>query len=68
MDGIYKNIQEYNPDKECKILIIFDDIIADMLCNKKLNTIVTEVVKLRSSKLRTSLVFHTVLFCCTKKY
>ena len=35
MDGIYKNIQEYNPDKECKILIIFDDIIADMLCNKK---------------------------------
>ena len=35
MDDIYKNIKEYNPNKKRKILIIFDDMIADML--RKLN-------------------------------
>ena len=43
MDDIYKNIQEYNPNKKRKILIIFDDMIADMFSNKKLNLIVTEL-------------------------
>ena len=38
MDDIYKNIEEYNPDKKHKILIVFDDI-----SNKKLNPIVTEL-------------------------
>ena len=40
MDGIYKNIKEYNPNKKCKILIVFDDMITDMLSNKSLNPIV----------------------------
>ena len=35
IDGIYKNIEECNPDKKRKILIVFDDMIADMLSNKK---------------------------------
>ena len=39
---IYKNIEEYNPNKKRKILIMFDDIIADMLSNKKRNLIVTK--------------------------
>ena len=39
---IYKNIEEYNPNKKRKILIIFDDMIADMLSNKKRNLIVTK--------------------------
>ena len=43
MDGIYKNIEEYNPNKKRKIFIIFDDIIIDMLRNKKINPIVTEL-------------------------
>ena len=34
MQDVYKNIDEYNVDKECKILIIFDDMIADMINNK----------------------------------
>ena len=42
MHDVYKNIDEYNPDKENKILIVFYDIIADMTHNKKLNSIVTE--------------------------
>ena len=36
MDDIYKNIEEYNPNKKRKILIAFDDTIADMLSNKNL--------------------------------
>ena len=42
MDNIYKNIEEYNPNKKCKILIVFDDLIANELSNKK-SAIVTEV-------------------------
>ena len=41
MHDVYKNIDDYNPDKENKILIVFDDMIADMINNKKLNSIVT---------------------------
>ena len=44
MDGIYKNIEEYNPNKKNKILIIFDDVIADMLSNKILNPIVYQII------------------------
>ena len=43
MHDIYKNINNYNPNKENKILIVFDDMIADMINNKKLNSIVTEL-------------------------
>ena len=38
MDDIYKNIEEYNPNKKRKILIVFDDVIADMFSSKKLNS------------------------------
>ena len=43
MDGIYENIEEYNPNEKRKILIAFDDMIPGMLINKKLNLIVTEL-------------------------
>ena len=43
IDNVYKNFEEHNPNKKCKILIVFDDMIADMLSNKKLNSIVTEL-------------------------
>ena len=58
MHDVYKNIDEYNPDKENKILIVFDDMIADMIHNKKLNSIVTELF-IRGTKLNISLVFIT---------
>ena len=35
MDYIYNDIEEYNPNKERKLLIVFDDMIADMLSNTK---------------------------------
>ena len=40
----YKNIEEYYPTKKRKILIVFDDMIADMLSNKNLNPILTELL------------------------
>ena len=58
MDNVYKNIEEYNPNKKRKILIVFDDMIADMLSKKKLNSIVTDVFT-RGAKLNISPVFIT---------
>ena len=58
MLDVYKNIDEYNPNKENKILIVFDDMIADMIHNKKLNSIVTELF-IRGRKLNIYLVFIT---------
>ena len=55
---VYKNINDYIPDKENKILIVFDDVIAEMINNKKLNSIVTELF-IRGRKLKISLVFIT---------
>ena len=54
MRDVYKNINYYNPDKENKILIVFDD----MIHNKKLDSIVTELF-IRGRKLNISLVFIT---------
>ena len=56
MHGVYKNIDNYNPNKENKILIVFDDMVADMINNKKLNSIVTELF-IGCRKLSMSLVF-----------
>ena len=58
ISDVYKNIEEYNADKERKILIVFDDMIADMINNKKLNSVVTELF-IRGRKLNISLVFVT---------
>ena len=58
MHDVDKNIDNYNPDKEKKILIVFDDMIADMIHNKKLNSIVTELL-VRGRKLNIYLVFIT---------
>ena len=56
MDDIYKSIEEYNPNKKRKILIAFDDMIADMPSNKKFNPIVTEL-SIRGRKLNIFLFF-----------
>ena len=58
MQDVYKNINEYNADKERKILIVFHDMIADMINNKKLNSIVAKLF-IRGRKLNISLVFTT---------
>ena len=61
MGDTYKNIEEYNPDKKRKILIVFDYMIADMLSNKKLNPIATELF-IRGRKLNIFLVIIVQLY------
>ena len=58
MQDVYKNIEDYNPIKKRKILIVLDDMIADMINNNKLNPIVTELF-IRERKLNISIVFIT---------
>ena len=62
------HIEEYNPNKKLKILTVSHDMIADMLSNKKLNPIVTELF-IRGRKLTLSLLFITQsYFAVPKKY
>ena len=58
MQDVYKNIEDYNPIKKPKVLIIFDDMIAGMINNNKLNPIVTELF-IRGRNLNISIVFIT---------
>ena len=58
MQDVYKNIEEYNLRKKRKALIVFDDMIADMINNKKLNPVITELF-IRGRKLNIYLVFIT---------
>ena len=58
MRDVYKNINYYNPDIENKILIVFDDMIAVMINNKKINSVVTALF-IRRRKLNISLVVIT---------
>ena len=39
MDDVYKSIDDYNPNSRSKILIVFDDMIADIMTNKKFQVI-----------------------------
>ena len=56
MGDIYKEIEGYNQNKKRKILVVFDNMIFDMLSNKKLNPIVTEIF-ISDSKIIISLGF-----------
>ena len=58
MDDIYKSIEDCNPNKKRKILIVFDNMIADMVSNKKRNPIVTELF-IRGRKLKICFVSIT---------
>ena len=55
---VYKSIEEYNPGKERKVLIKFDDMIADIISIKKLHPVVTELF-IRGRKINISLMFQT---------
>ena len=66
MDDIHKNIGENNPNKKRKILIVFDDMTADMLRSEKLNRIVTGLF-IRGRKLNISLDFITQSYFAVPK-
>ena len=58
MDNVYKNVDDYNPSRKRKNLIVFDDMIADIMTNKKFQSIIKELF-IRCRKLNISLVFIT---------
>ena len=61
MDDVYQNIDDYNPTRKKKILIVFDDMIADIMANKKFQTIIKQLF-IRCRKVNISLVFITQFY------
>ena len=58
MDDVYENIHDYNSSRKRKTLIVFDDIIADIMTNKKFQAIIKELF-IRCREVNISLVFIT---------
>ena len=58
MNDVYENIDHYNPNRKIKILIVIDDMIADIMTNKKFQSIIKELF-IRCRKLNISFVFIT---------
>ena len=67
MDGVYENIYNYNPNRRKKILIVFDDMIADIAMSKTFQAIIKELF-IRCRKLNISLVFITQPYFSVPKY
>ena len=67
MDDVYKNIDVYNPSRRRKILIVFDDMIADIMTNKKFQAIIKELF-IRWRKINISLVFITQSYFSVPKH
>ena len=69
MQDVYKNIEDYNPRKNRKVLIVFDDMIADMINNKNLDSIVTEFLpEAEKFIFLLSLLANQILKCQKIKY
>ena len=66
MKNIYENIDDYNPNRKRKILIVFDYMIADIMTNKKIQAIIKELF-IRSRNLNISLVFITQSYLSVQK-
>ena len=58
MDDVYNNIDDYNTERKRKILLIFDDMVADVMTNKRFQAIIKELF-IRCRKLNISLIFVT---------
>ena len=66
MNDVDQNIDLYNPNRNRKLLIVFHDMIADIMTNKKFQSIIKELF-IRCRKINISLAFITVFFFCTKR-
>ena len=66
MNDVYENIDLYNPNRQRKVLIVFDDMIADIMTNKKFQSIIKELF-IRCRKLNISLVFITQFYFSVPK-
>ena len=61
MQDVYKNTEEYNPGQKFYVLIVFDEIIANIISNKKLNQVVTEPLARRRQLNISSVLTHKVV-------
>ena len=61
MDDVYNNIDEYNPKRKRKILIVFHDMIADIMTNKRFQSMIKELF-IRRRKLNISICFYYTVF------
>ena len=66
MKNVYQSIDEHNPGKKKKVLLVFHDMVDDVTPNKKLHLVTTELF-IRCQKLNISLVFITQSFFHTPK-
>ena len=66
LQDVYTPIEHYNPNKKRKILIVFDDMIADLINNKTFNSVLTEFF-IRVRKLNISIVFITKSYFKVRK-
>ena len=66
MDDVFENIDEYNTKRKRRILIVFDDMIADIMPNKKFQSLINELF-IRCRKLNISIVFNTQFYFKTPK-
>ena len=58
MDDVYENIDDYNPSRKRKILIVFDDMIADIMTNKKFQSIIKDLfIRCRKPNISLILIF-----------
>ena len=66
IDDVYEDIDSYNPTRKRNILIVFVDMIADIMSNKKYRYVLKELF-IRCRKLNISLIYHSILFFCSKR-
>ena len=66
MDDVYNNIDDYNPNRKRKIIIVFNDVIADMITNKKFQAIIKELF-IRYKKVDISLAFISQFYFSVPK-
>ena len=64
--SIYNNIDDNNQKTNRKILMVFDDMIADISTNRRFHSIVEELF-IRCRKLNICYIYHTVLFSCSRR-
>ena len=68
MDHVYNNINDYNPNRNRRNLIVFDDMIADIMTNKKIQAIIKELFIYQTQEIKyISCIHHTILFFCSKR-
>ena len=65
-DDVYENIDDYNPNRQRKILILFDDMIADIMSNKEFQAIIKELVIRRKNSVPKDLRLNSTHYLIMK--